>query len=202
MSNESPPTLFTRFAQLPRAAQLAIGGAVLVLITMTYPTLLIKHWNKRADERLEILQSSSNQNRSTPEAERLQDTIIALGRVSRPASQSQAGNKLSTAVDSVLRAQGVPNWSFRLNRPSRLPPTTLLPILRGSQRVERITGDVSFVATPDVTMAIIAELERHPEIESITSVDLSKIAGGARKLDVRLVVEAWLLARGRSGGGV
>ncbi len=64
--------------------------------------------------------------------------------------------------------------------------------------MERLVCELEFVADPGTLMDVVRELEREPEIESISDLRIERIEDGPR-LDVRLVIEAWVVPT-RGGG--
>ncbi|MHC4306938.1 MAG: hypothetical protein ACYSW2_21040, partial [Planctomycetota bacterium] len=107
------------------------------------------------------------------------------------------------AVNEVLKQHRVSDDSFNYRGPEKLPRGTLAQILRSGQRVERVTGDLRFDASPTEAIAIIAELESSPTIEAVSDVRMT-LQGGRQKVRVDLTVESWIVSserRSRRMGG-
>ena len=134
----------------------------------------------------------------------LREPMLALGGVVPPGDESQGNRALQSVVNDVLKRHTVSRDSFKYRGASKLPRGTLRTVVGSGQRLERISGDLSFEAQPKAALSIISELEDSPAIESITSVRLSMQAGPG-KVRVDLTLEAWIVGsdqRSRGLGGV
>ena len=185
-----------RFAQLPRAAQWALVGAV-VIIALLFTDYLWKFadkWNDEADGIRSQVRDAALTNSGSDQIDRMKDLISGVGPVVKPDTEGDANKALTQAVNAILKLHSVSNDDFKIRPPARLPTGTLDRIVRGrSQRVERLTGELRFDASSEHTLAILAELESSEDIESVSRVRLNKLPG-TRKLSVRLTVEAWILS--------
>ncbi|MCH8315867.1 MAG: hypothetical protein IIA64_07825 [Planctomycetes bacterium] len=186
-----------RFAQLPRAAQWALIGAVVIIALLIYTDFLWKFaddWNDKADKIRSEVRQAALTNSGFDRIDRMKDLISGVGPVVKPDKEGDANKALTQSVNAILKLHSVSNDDFKIRPPARLPTGTLERIVRErNQRVERLTGELRFDASPEHTLAIIAELESNEDIESISHVRLNKLPG-TRKLSVRLTVEAWILS--------
>ena len=194
-----------RFAQLPRAAQWALVGAV-VIIALLFTDYLWKFaddWKDKADGIRSQVRQAARTNSEFDRIDWMKDLISGVGPVVKPTNEGDANKALTQSVNAILKLHSVSNDDFKIRPPARLPTGTLEKILRGrSQRIERLTGELRFDANSEHTLAIIAELESSEDIESVSHVRLNKLPG-AGKLSVRLTVEAWILSSvSRRGTGV
>ncbi len=194
-----------RFAQLPRAAQWALVGAV-VIIAVLFTDYLWKfadEWNDEADGIRSQVRQAALTNSGFDRIDRMKDLISGVGPVVKPTTEADANKALTQSVNAILKLHSVSNDDFKIRPPAPLPTGTLEKIIQGrNQRVERLTGELRFDASPEHTLAIIAELESSEDIESVSHVRLNK-KPGTRKLSVRLTVEAWILSSvARRGTGV
>ena len=195
-----------RFAQLPRAAQWALIGAVVIIALLIYTDYLWKfadEWNDEADGIRSQVRQAALTNSGFDRIDRMKDLISGVGPVVKPTSEADANKALTQSVNAILKLHSVSNDDFKIRPPARLPTGTLEKIVQGrNQRVERLTGELRFDASPEHTMAILAELDSSEDIESVSRVRLNKLPG-TRKLSVRLTVEAWILSSvARRGTGV
>ena len=195
-----------RFAQLPRAAQWGLIGAVVIIALLFYTDVLWKFadkWNDKADGIRSDVRQAALTNNGLDRIDRMKDLISGVGSVVKPTNEAKANEALTQSVNAILKLHSVSNDDFKIRPPARLPTGTLEKIVQGrNQRVERLTGELRFDATPENTLAIIAELESSEDIESVSHVRLNKLPG-TRKLSVRLTVEAWILSSvARRGTGV
>lgn len=198
--------MMQRFQQLPRAARWALAAgaaAVLFLLWNDYIMRWTDDWNREADRLLANLNEAAGSEQRLKNLRALQDSVRAAGVVEMPGDESEAENALNDIVNQVLKRHTVSHDSFSYRGPAKLPPRTLSRVIAPDERVERITGDLRFDASPEEALAIIAELESNPAIEAISHVRITRQAG-PRKLTVDLTVDAWIVSRERRSriGGV
>ncbi|MHC4082222.1 MAG: hypothetical protein ACYS15_14915 [Planctomycetota bacterium] len=199
-------TIWQRYRRLPRAGQWAIAagvGVVLLIIWNDYVLSQAADWNEQADELLADAREAAGGERRLARMNGLRNTIQGLGPLERPGAESQAELALNDAVNEVLKQHRVSDDSFNYRGPEKLPRGTLAQILRSGQRVERVTGDLRFDASPTEAIAIIAELESSPTIEAVSDVRMT-LQGGRQKVRVDLTVESWIVSserRSRRMGG-
>ena len=194
-----------RFNELPRAGKWALVGTVGIiglLLYFDYILTMAGGWNEDADRiRSQVSQAAVS---STPPfgIERMTDLISGVGPVVGPANEADANAALTQSVNEIIKRHSVSNDDFKIRPPALLPTGTLEKIIKGNeQRVERLTGELRFEASPQHTLAIISELEGSEDIESVSHVRLNKMPG-TRKLSVQLRVEAWILSNvTRRGAG-
>ncbi|MHC4785223.1 MAG: hypothetical protein ACYTE6_04595 [Planctomycetota bacterium] len=203
----STQNLWQRYLRLPRAGQWAVAAAVGIALFMAWNDYVLT-WaaalNDQADKLLADAREAAGGERRARRLNGLRNVIQGLGPVERPRSESQADDlALNDAVNEVLKAHRVSEDSFNYRGPEKLKRGTLSQILRPGQRVERITGDLRFDASPEEAIAIIAELEASPTIEAVSDVRMAVLAGRQR-VRVDLTVESWIESsesRTRRGGG-
>ena len=203
----STQTIWQRYRRLPRAGQWAVAavvGVALFLIWNDYVLSWATAWNEQADELLADAREAAGGERRLSRVNGLRSTIQGLGPVEPPGKESQADLALNDAVNEVLKRHRVSDDSFNYRGPEKLRRGTLSQILRPGERVERITGDLRFDASPTEAIAIIAELEASPTIEAVSDVRMT-LQGGRQKVRVDLTVESWIVSserRSRRVGGV
>ena len=195
-----------RFNELPRAARWAIIGTVAIVALLMYFDYLGKfadQWNSEADGIRSQVRQAASTNSELDGGRSMEDLISGIGVVEKPADEAKANEALTETVNAIIKRHAVSKDDFKIRRPSRLPTGTLEKIVKGSnKRVEKLTGELRFEASSENMLAIIAELESSPDIESVSHVRLNKLSG-TRKLSVQLQVEAWILASvTRRGTGV
>jgi hypothetical protein len=203
----STQSIWQRYRRLPRAGQWAVAAGmvtVLLLIWTDYVLSWAADWNLKADALLADAREAAGGDRRLSRMNGLRNTIQGLGPVHRPGTASQAELALNDAVNEVVKRHPVSDDSFNYRGPEKLPRGTLSQILRPGQRVERITGDLRFDASPTEAIAIIAELEASPTIEAVSDVRMT-LQGSRQKVQVDLTVESWIVSserRARRVGGV
>lgn len=194
-------TLWQRFRQLPRALQWAVYAAVGMggfVVVNDHIWKQAAEWRRQADSIQADLQAVQDGRSIADKLLKMQDTIVAHGRVSIPDSDdAEAGSDAFNAtVTAVLKAHAVRKDSFdrrdlsklKLDHPSFVP---------AGQEAHYISGDLRFEASPDEAAAVIAELESSPDIEAVTSVRMTRL-GGARRVKVQVTLEAWVLTASKS----
>lgn len=187
-------TIWDRFRGLPRAGRWAVAAALAVALFLLWDAgirPLTESWNDRADQVLANAGEAGNSRRRLQQLRETKEPILALGAVERPGGESEGNRDLHAVVNNVLKRRKVSRDSFNYRGASKLPRGTLQKVIHPKKRLERITGDLRFDATPEEALAIIADLEGSPEIEAISSVRITRQAG-PRKVTVDLTVEAWI----------
>ncbi len=161
-------------------------------------------WNEQADELLADVSKAAGSDQRLRNLRSINDAVRGLGVVQKPRLEEQAANALTDVVNQVLKRHTVSNDSFNYRGPTKMPRGTLTQIIKPGEQVERIAGDLRFDSTPGQAMAIVADLENDPQIESISQVRLTRGAGPG-KVSVDMTIEAWVVTtqsrRARAGGG-
>ena len=192
MSNE--PTIWQRFRQLPRAIQwaaYAAAGTFLFIGVNDYLWAQAQRWNAEADGIEMKFQSVRDGQEIAGNLLYLRETLVAHGAIQIPGSPGEGGPALDAAVTAVMNRHSIRHTY------DRRPPVTLKgslgTITGGRGEAQSISADLRFEASPKDAMAVIADLERSPDIETINNVRITRIAG-ARRLKVHLTLEAWVFS--------
>jgi len=199
MSSEQ--TRWQRFRRLPRALQWAVYAAVGMggfVVVNDHIWKQAAEWRRQADSIQAQLQDVHDGRSIADKLLKMQDTIVAHGRVSIPDSDdAEAGSDAFNAtVTAVLKAHAVRKDSFDRRDLSKLKLDHASFVPAG-QETHYISGDLRFEASPDEAAAVIAELESSPNIEAVTSVRMTRL-GGARRVKVQVTLEAWVLTASKS----
>ena len=197
-------SIWTAYRQAPTTVQWSIGAVVIAVLFLAWNDIVVRltdEWDVRAHRMLANVDRAAGDTQRLQSLARLRPVVLGLGPVDAPGSESEAEKRLNMAVNEVLKEHPVSRDSFSLRSPAKLKRGTLERLISSDQRVERITGDLRFVAGPDEATAIIAALEKRPEIESISSVRITRKAG--RKVTLDLTVDVWIVTSQRKsrGGG-
>lgn len=202
----SPATmhLWDRFRAMPRAVQWAVWAAAATAVTLLWTDVFMARtndWNDRADGTLARIEEVRSGGLRLDRLESLEPYVRAIGAVNRPEGQAEAADALADAINDVLAAHTVTGDSALIRPPQKLPRETMTALLGPGERAYKLTAEVSFDATPEEAVAIIAELEARTEIESVSAVRLVK--RGNNKVTADITVESWLVKKEKSlGGGV
>jgi hypothetical protein len=207
------PTLLDRFRRLPRSMQwLVVAGAFIVGFLAWDGTIrpVVDRWNKEADDlqqRIGQLQRAEEQINRT---RALQDAIVAIGPVELPQQRGPGGpaageqSPLFRVFIDVIREGGyrISDDEFQVGsagaRISSAEAQKLVP--GGTRQLNLITATIDFKATPEDAIAIISDLESHPEVEGISSVRMTNPGEGDRKVTVQLTLDAWVVEERKSRG--
>ena len=194
----SATTLTERFLRLPRAAQWVLLAAAFTLAFLAWDETLrrlVDSWDDQSGDILRKIEEvrSSQQIAEDLEGGRTKDLISAFGPVERPGDKDQGRTALDDAVNAVIhnpRLQ-VTSQSSDPTDGGRLPQDASAGVTEGNMRLKQIGADFSFEASPERAIAAIAQLERSPAVECISSVRITK--AGAGKVKVRLTLESWVV---------
>jgi len=183
--------LIDRFLTLPPIWRIAGAGALLVvavLVAQDHVWPIADEWNREADRIARSIERGRNLDAALDA--RIERIAVALGPIEVPRSAAPGATRLEETVGRICADHGLdPKIDGRTG--SRLPSNSPLSEVAGG-RVERLVCELEFVADPDTLMNVVRELEREPEIESISDLRIERIDDGPQ-LDVRLVVEAWVV---------
>lgn len=201
-------SLTDRVNELPRVVRWALGAAVALLAFVAWDDHvrpIAAAWSREAD-------AIERQVEQAREAEQLvrairgrDDLIRDLGPVEMPGGDDEGRQALHSLVVDVIRSyRTVRNDSFTLSGGAdRLPAAVSQRLLAASgqagQRLVRISGDLRFDAEPEDAVAIVADLEARPEIESVSLVRMLRKDG--RTVGVTITLNAWVVQSPRRLAG-
>jgi len=170
---------------------------VLFLIADEYMWAVARQWNQSADRYADVLQEGARK-----EAEfspRMEATIRAVGPVNIPSTEADGAKKLSRTINSILKDHKIYNDSYDNFGGAKLPSDALSSVTSNTGgRIEKVTGRLQFDASPEVALEIISEIESNPEIESISSLRITKMERMTR-VTVKMTVEAWIMSSMTTG---
>ena len=190
-----------RFRAQPRAVRWGlVGGAVIVAYFAVVEPVMdrINAWNAAAATRESALASYV---RSGPRLKTSGETV-ALGRrefgeVALPGEAQSRSVLFSEAIDDILRRHTIAELSTTPGKGS-LGVGPLTRHLGDQYRVERVTKDLKFLATPEEAVSLLADLEREPLVATIPRVQVRQADGrqrADRMVDVTISVETWVTSR-------
>ena len=187
-------TALDRFQELPRAIHWLTYAVLFIVLFLAWDRLLgpvAQGWNDRADSIERQVSSVQNATGLNEDFKRRQQPIVALGGVELPGDDQEGRSAISRIVTEVLQDNRT-NGEHKVGPARRLPKATdaaLAPWGSG-KRLMQISTDVGFEAAPDDAIEIISQLESRSEIESISSIRITK--GSGRNIVVDLTIEAWV----------
>ena len=194
-------SMLQQYQKMSRAMRLATLAALALGLYFVWDSAIRPITQQLNDDADVIARNVSELHRIEAEAVKLKDlkkTLVwNIGPVRPPAAVAEGSKKFNDVVLDVLQKHGAINTNFSSRSRGKLPRTTMAAYANG-KRIDRLTGDIKFDASPEKAAAIIAELEASPHIESISSLRLVRDTG--RKVRVTLTVEAWVLSTELTGG--
>lgn len=212
--------LTARYASLPRAARwLLLGGvAIAAYFAVVEPVLdATARLNAECSAKMARLDSAARDRAADGSVESdVKLGVQRYGMVAMPGAGKDRSEALNRRIAQVLMAHSVRDVTTTVKE-TPLSGSTLARELGTSGdggtdlRVDRLVTELQFEASPETVAAVVADLERSPEITAVSRLQLRKAAGGtggggngAKVASSRLVkavvaAEAWQTVRkGRS----
>jgi hypothetical protein len=205
-----------QYRELPRAGKWgvwALAGLAFYFLVVEVAVERWSTWTTQAAVKEAQLRewSGSSEARKADESTVMNGTRL-FGQVAFPGPEAERSQALRSRIAEVLKKHGVREYEER-GREFLLERGPLNAAVGTGSRVRRIVRDVTFEATPDTMTLILADLERAPEVSTISNVSARKTTasgnrgGSSRNLSIRIAVETWGLAREAApvqpaGGGV
>lgn len=195
-------SLTQRFTKLPRAIQWAAYAAIVIVLLLVWEQHLFPiadGWNKSAAQ-IEKNVAQARQGRKVAadlQKQDIQQVVLSLGTVKVPTGEVESAQALNKIINAVLVKHHATDQTISHRARTRLQRTALANIAQG-RRVDKMSTDLKFVATPAVALAIIADLESSPDINSIYSVRMTREGNG--RVKVQLTLEAWMFGSESPGG--
>ena len=191
----------TRWAGLPRAIRWAAMGAagVAFYFGVAEPVLdATSRVKARADAKAAIL-AQYQQNRQQMEAA---DKTVAigvsrLGNIEMPVESETRAVEFNRVIDDILSRQDLADRSSTSRSVPLGNNSTLNMVVDSAFRVERLVTDLQLTGEPEAIAAIIADLERHPLVTTLSRVQMRKAEGrdAGRALRASISVETWVLVK-------
>jgi hypothetical protein len=179
-------------AQRPivRAGISVVAALVVYTFLDDYPWALARSWSAEADHVQKVLHEGARNEEELPG--KVRDAIAVYGRLDLPGSEAEGANALSIAVKDAAKKNKVSSYTFQTRTGGKLPKAAS-DAAGIASRVERLIGEVNFVASPQDTFGFIQSLEASPAVDALGSVRMDW-DDKAKKLSVRLMAEAWVIA--------
>jgi hypothetical protein len=193
---------YTRqWEESPRAIRWLVIAVAFVIVFLAWDSLIrpvSTAWADAGDKILNSAERVHNSEDVVGKLRSLESTIIAVGDVSAPSTEAQGRAALNSAVVATLKAHpGLDNANFGLGEGGRIANVGA-SLVSGDQRLAAVTGDLRFEAKPETAISIISSLEKHPDIEAIRDVRLTRTDNG--KVKVRLTLETWVVTKKKRSG--
>jgi hypothetical protein len=199
-SPQAPSGLAARWRALPLLMRWVLIGAGVLLAYLYGFEKALDAINK-FDTRSERDEGALTTYARSGDAFRQQSEAVSLGarrfgQIALPGDPQSRPSALNQAVDGVLRQHSVSDVTST-SRTSSMSEGPLTRYAGRDQRVERVVKDLSFQCTPEVLHAMLADMERVPEVATISRVQVRQADDrdkANRLLKVTMAVETWTIA--------
>jgi hypothetical protein len=193
------------YRSLPRAARWSLWAlaGVLAYFAAVEPLVdLYASLNRRVTERSALLVGFDRSRHKADDALASVATGIArFGEVAPPGDPDARPDAFGRKVAAVLTSHGIKDQKTT-TRSSALGRGPLLDSLGQGAQVMRYAIEVQFDGTPEQVGAIIADLERTPEVAAVTKVQIRRLdEDRSRTVHATISAETWLLSRKSGRGG-
>ncbi len=193
----------TMFKGMPRAMRwgiLAVVGIALYFLAIEPAVDQINAWGNEADLHQTTLESFNTQGGTQQKA--IQALSLGqrhYGDVEFLGDEATRTVQFNSAVDSVLKSNNIPNAKNRWKN-APLGQGVLAAKMGTETRIERVTRDIEFDATPEAVAAVVAELERTPVVASVSRVTVRMNEGSeGRQVHAVVTAEAWISSKKGQG---
>lgn len=187
-----------RYRAMPQRQQwLLIGVAAVVgfLLVDQYLWAQAEEWRVSGD-RIEAALARSRSVQANVTSD-LQRSVATFGPVEPPSKDDAGRVALGNAVNEVLKKHRVAGSSFDSRAGQRIKDSNATVFNGG---LERLQAELKFESTAEELPKILADLEAHPDIETISGMRLQRNEQ-TRKITVQATVECWVVPGAGSRGG-
>ncbi|MEX2219383.1 MAG: hypothetical protein WD749_11580 [Phycisphaerales bacterium] len=194
--------LLARYRALPRTARWALwaGCALVGYFVIVEPIVgLSVDLHTRADGRASLLVALDREAQSG-HSHQAATAVAKFGLVDPPGNvPEQAMLAFNKRVSEVLEKHGVRN-SRHTTRTLPMGPGPLTLSLATGEKAERRVAEIQFDSTPENIASVLADLERSPEVASVSRVQVRRTErdSSSRLLHATIAAEAWVITRGRA----
>lgn len=187
-----------RWQALPRTAKWAIFAAIGMGLYFGVVELALDQTNKldsAADLAALKLREYERQEASRAEAlDRIAVGSAAFGSVQVPAKDSTRVTKVSDQIGTILTDHGVTEWNVQTARGSPLGRALLPSLYRPDvEELQKVVFTVTLTDRQATVLAVIADLERIPEIAAINTATLRRAEKGKDRISATLSPEVWVV---------
>lgn len=194
------PRIVHAYRSLSRAGQWAVLAAIAIVgyFAVVEPAVeLFGRWSLKAKETAADLKTFSREEKTGERA--LGGVALGLsyfGEVAPPGDSESRVEVFNRRIAEVLERHGI-RESKTSGRKTSMAKGPLLNSLGTGAAVSREFSDIEFEATPEQVTAIVADLEKVPEVAGVSRVQLRRVdaEGAGRLLRANLSVETWVIQR-------
>lgn len=191
--------IVSKFKSLPRAARWGIGFVAFVVayFGIVEPVIdLTSKLNAAADRDGSRLAAYSAQAQAREDqSNSLQIGLKRFGDVALPTTDTNRSNQVFTKISNTLKERNIAKPSITQSRGVSLGKDALLELLSPNQEVQRLAFEIKLEGSPEDVAGVIADLERIPEITTISQVVVRRLGKEEdRKLQATITPEVWVIA--------
>ncbi len=182
-----------RFRAMEPFWQWIVGATIFMVAFLVWAQFLEPTgtaWAETADRMESDLTRTSQSISLDPKS---RNAAMTYGAIDLPNAKSDGSLALIEIVQEIMSRQGIKNDTFFQSQSNTIKASLLPGIARAGEKIERIKGELDFTTPPAKAIQIIADLEAHPGIESVTSIRIDK--AGNKDVRTRLSLEAWVRTR-------
>ncbi|MCE9619392.1 MAG: hypothetical protein K8R92_05750 [Planctomycetes bacterium] len=192
------PTL-AQIRSLPPAGRWGVLLLALVVAYFAVDALSwswARSWNEQADRIQKILSDTAETIANNDSASNVGPETF--GPAEPIGSESEGAESMAKAIVGIVKKYSTTNFGYDAQRAS----TRLSGMSAGGDKLSKVSGELQFECSPEVFSKIVADIESHPAIESISSIRLQR-KEAERKVVVHMTVDAWVVpSKSASGGGI
>jgi hypothetical protein len=200
-TSQSKPTYIDRFRALSSVYQWAIAIAAALLLYVAADDGVwapARDLNAKSDRLATALKEGAQRDALLKS---VSGAIMPIGRIVVPRAETNGSQELRQSINEVMKNFGVsPEMQGGIGANMTAPPE-LQDLIAVNNRLSKVTQDLTFSAKQEVVAKVLAALEARPEIESISSLKLTRDAKNQR-VDVMMTVEAWVQVPKKVRAGV
>lgn len=198
-------TAAERFRSLPRAVRW-LGVFVLLLagyFLVCEPVIdLTNKVSARADDKAaKLAAAESNVETLSAAYGDVKSGLQRHGPILLPGEPKARSEALNKRINAVLQSHSVRDHTATAKEVS-LSPGPLAKAIGETNTVERLVMELQFEASPETVAAVLADLERSPEVSMVSRFQVRRStpasggkSSGPRTLKATLAVEGWQLVR-------
>ncbi len=197
-----------RLNRMPRSMRwlLAFAAFLALYFGVLEPALTAASTSRDRADRLEatLRRERSLLAANSQAGRELERGVATYGLPRHPTDTAARPEMLQRAVNAILVKHGVGNAAYS-ERSGTIPATEAATVVGAGARLERFVLDVTFEASPENAIAILADLEQASEVTAVSRIKLDKsgagrarngASSGSRVVRVTIAVESWIASPG------
>ncbi|MEE3001300.1 MAG: hypothetical protein VX908_01260 [Planctomycetota bacterium] len=182
-----------RFRELSRVWQWILLATIFMVAFLAWAYVIAPigdNWAEQADRiEFDLHRTSSGLAMDA----HTKNSVMIFGPLDLPNKKAEGSLTLIESVQQILANRGITNDTFYQSQSANIKASVLPGVARAGEKIERIKGELDFESKPDVAIAVIADMERSPDIEAISDLKIDKLGNG--QVRTRLTIEAWVRTR-------